>query len=143
MRMPPKKSIKLKIYIDDISYSKWSLTDNETNKDVPIEFSTTLQYIDPTMQKLFCKDVLELCCENFFPRVDFVHSHVRTCDYIAGILILEGNKTFGCSQRKIKVQNDLNDWEINENHEPVKPVGAEIRFEKFGRQDSRNLWRLE
>lgn len=92
--------MKLKLYINDRTYSTWSLTDNETNKDVPIKYCTALQYVDPTVQKLFCKDVLELCNDHPFPRVDFVHSHVRTCDYLAGILVLDGNKTFGRTSNK-------------------------------------------
>lgn len=79
---------------------KWSFTDNETNKDVPIEFCTSLQYINPVVQKLFCKDVIELWLDNHFPRIDFVYSHVKTCDYIAGVLVLEGNKTFGRTENK-------------------------------------------
>ena len=98
--MPPKKSIKLKLYINDRTYMKWSFTDNETNKDVPIEFCTSLQYINPVVQKLFCKDVIELWLDNHFPRIDFVYSHVKTCDYIAGVLVLEGNKTFGRTENK-------------------------------------------
>jgi exoribonuclease R len=94
------KSIKLKLYINDRSYTKWSFTDNETNKDVPVEFCTALQYIDPTVQKLFCKDVIELSFDSCMPRIDFIHSHVKTCEYIAGVLILDGNKTFGRTENK-------------------------------------------
>ena len=94
------KSIKLKLYINDRSYTKWSFTDNETNKDVPVDFCTALQYIDPTVQKLFCKDVIELSFDSCMPRIDFIHSHVKTYEYIAGVLILDGNKTFGRTENK-------------------------------------------
>jgi exoribonuclease R len=59
-----------------------------------------MQYIDPSAQKLFSRDVFEINTDNWFPRIDLVHSHVKTCDYIAGVLILEGNKTFGRTSNK-------------------------------------------
>ena len=93
--------MKLKLYINDRTYTQWSFTDNDTNKDVPVEFCTSLQYIDPVVQKLFCKDVIEIIHgEGHEPRINFVHSHVKTCDYIAGVLVLEGNKTFGRTENK-------------------------------------------
>ena len=96
-----RKQMKLKLYINDRTYTKWSFTDNETNKDVPVEFCTSLQYIDPAVQKLFCKDVIEIIHgEGNEPRINFVHSYVKTCDYIAGVLVLEGNKTFGRTENK-------------------------------------------
>jgi exoribonuclease R len=98
--MKPSKSLKLKLYIKDRSYKEWTFVDNETNKDVPMDFCTCLQYIDPNVQKLFSRDVIEIVTDNWFPRTDFVHSHVRTSEYIAGVLVLEGNKTFGRTENK-------------------------------------------
>jgi len=98
--MSKTKAMRIKLYIKDRSYTDWSFTDNETNKDVPVEFCTCMQYIDPSVQKLFSRDVLEINTDNWFPRVDIVHSHVKTCDYIAGVLMLEGNKTFGRTSNK-------------------------------------------
>ena len=98
--MSTKKSMKLKLYIKDRSYSEWSFVDNETNKDIPIDFCTCLQYIDPTVQKLFSRDVFEINTDNWFPRIDPVHSHIKTCEYIAGVLVLDGNKTFGRTPNK-------------------------------------------
>ena len=93
--VPVKPSMKLKIYIKDRTYSEWTFVDNETNKDVSVDFCTALQYIDPTVQRLFSRDVIELVFGEYIPRIDFVHSQVKTCEYIAGVLVLEGNKTFG------------------------------------------------
>lgn len=98
--MSTTKTMRIKLYIKDRSYTEWSFTDNETNKDVPVEFCTCMQYIDPSAQKLFSRDVFEINTDNWFPRIDLVHSHVKTCDYIAGVLILEGNKTFGRTSNK-------------------------------------------
>ena len=98
--MVPMKSMKIKLYIKDRTYSEWIFVDNETNKDVPMDFCTSLQYIDPTVQKLFSRDVIELVFEGYIPRIDFIHSHVKTSEYIAGVLVLEGNKTFGRTGNK-------------------------------------------
>ena len=93
--------MKLKIYINDRTYSEWSFIDNETNKDVPVELCTSLQQIDPTVQKLFSRDIIELIIEKGdMPRIDFGHSQVKTSEYIAGVLVLEGNKTFGRTENK-------------------------------------------
>lgn len=94
------KSMKLKLYIKDRNYKEWIFVDNETNKDVPLDFCTSLQYIDPSVQKLFSRDVLELVFESYIPRIDIIHSHVKTSEYIAGVLVLEDNKTFGRTENK-------------------------------------------
>lgn len=92
--------MKLKLYIKDRNYKEWIFVDNETNKDVPLDFCTSLQYIDPSVQKLFSRDVLELVFESYIPRIDIIHSHVKTSEYIAGVLVLEDNKTFGRTENK-------------------------------------------
>jgi hypothetical protein len=48
------------------------------------------------------------------------------------VFIPDGNEVIGGFSRRIMVQNDLNDWELDENNEPVKPLDSEILFEKFG-----------
>jgi exoribonuclease R len=84
-----------------------------------------LQVVDPTIQKLFCKDVIELNTENYIPRIDPVHSHVRTCEYIAGVLILEGNKTFGRNDTKKRLLYKC----IPDDHRlPVFLVPYELRI---------------
>lgn len=47
------------------------------------------------------------------------------------VFIPEGNTVIDCSQRKIQVQNDGNDWEIDEDGNPIHPVDFNI-YEKFG-----------
>lgn len=47
------------------------------------------------------------------------------------VVIPEGNKLIDCSNRRYKVQNDLNDWEIDENGNPVRLVNWQY-FEKLG-----------
>lgn len=47
------------------------------------------------------------------------------------VFIPEGNTVTHSTQRRFKVQNDLNDWEIDENNEPVRPIDFHI-YEKRG-----------
>ena len=58
--------------------------------------------------------------------VKFYNCNLDNC------FVPDGNEVVGGTQRKIMVQNDLNDWEVDENLQPIKPVGSEIIFEKFG-----------
>jgi hypothetical protein len=47
------------------------------------------------------------------------------------VIVPEGNMIIDCTQRRFKAQNDLNDWLIDENDNPVKPVDFKI-YEKHG-----------
>lgn len=42
------------------------------------------------------------------------------------VLIPEGNTLIQCSQRRFKVQNDLNDWLVDEADVAILPVGHEV-----------------
>jgi exoribonuclease R len=95
-----KRSLKIKLYITDRTYTKWTFVDNETNNDIIIENNPILKHIDPISQKLFSRDVLELYDDIDEPKINLVHSHIKTCEYIAGVLVLEGNKTFGRTPNK-------------------------------------------
>ena len=114
--MLPMQSMKLKVNINDRTYSNWSFLDNETNKNVNLPDELCKQ-IDPTVYKLFSRDVIEVIygegyVPNFsgseatfevsswrlsapLPKVECIYSQVKTSEYIAGVLVLEGNKTFG------------------------------------------------
>lgn len=47
------------------------------------------------------------------------------------VSIPDGNTVIDCSQKRFKVQNDLNDWIIDTANNPVEPVNAKI-FVKLG-----------
>ena len=57
--MLPMQSMKLKVNINDRTYSNWSFLDNETNKNVNLPDELCKQ-IDPTVYKLFSRDVIEV-----------------------------------------------------------------------------------
>lgn len=46
------------------------------------------------------------------------------------VFIPDGNTVIDCWQKRFKIQNDLNDWLVDENNNPIKPTDYKI-FEKF------------
>jgi len=95
------KSFKIKIYINDRNYNHWSFVDNETNQEMTIEENPYLKDINPSTQKIFSRDVLEVLINNENPPIiNIDYSYIKTCEYVAGVLMLEGNKTFGRTQNK-------------------------------------------
>jgi len=103
---------KYKIMIHDRNYSEFSFVNDDTNED--INDASQLQIINPIKMKLFTKDVFEIQnntkdvfeiqnnTKNDFEiqNINITYSHVRTGISIAGILMLENNKTFGRTPNK-------------------------------------------
>jgi exoribonuclease R len=85
-----------KIMIHDKNYSDFSFVNDDTNEDVIASEENQLVKVDPIKQKLFSKDVISF--ENNEPIITY--SHVRSCIPLAGILMLENNKTFGRTPNK-------------------------------------------
>lgn len=52
------------------------------------------------------------------------------CD-LSNVTIPPGNKVIGGTQKRYKAQNDGEDWLVDKNNAPVKPIDEE-RFIKFG-----------
>ena len=74
-----------KIYINDRNYSSWEVYDT----DVLTKISTI--EINPIDCKLFSNDVFEINANS----VKIIHSSVRCGTSIPGVLMIEGNKTYG------------------------------------------------
>lgn len=91
---------KFKIYVRDRTYKDWTFAHNENNSDVNIEDYPVLKTIEPSEQKIFSRDVFELFELNGLQQVRKIHSYVRNCQSIAGILVLENNKTYGRTENK-------------------------------------------
>lgn len=86
---------KYKILLKDRNYSNWSFVNDETNEDVSTD---DLRNIQPVNEKLFSKDVFMYDIKT---NVLFItYSHIRSGISIAGILMLENNKTYGRTQNK-------------------------------------------
>lgn len=80
--------MKYKVLINDRNYTDWSLVDAETNIDLP-----PINNFNPLQQKSFTKDVFLFDDENKLLTV--LYSHIRNSAKIAGVLMLNQNKTFG------------------------------------------------
>jgi exoribonuclease R len=74
-----------KIHVNDRSYNSWEVFD--TNKFNKVEVN-----INPIEGKLFANDVFTIDKHN---KITLVHSSIRSGPAIPGVLILDGNKTYG------------------------------------------------
>jgi exoribonuclease R len=83
-----------KIHVNDRSYNSWEVFD--TNKFVKVEVD-----INPIENKLFSNDVFSI--DN--NKVNLLHSSIRTGPAIPGVLILDGNKTYGRERKTIEGKN--------------------------------------
>jgi len=78
-----------KISINDRNYTSWELFDNNSFNNVDIN-------INPLESKLFTNDVFTIDKHN---KITIVHSSIRSGTSIPGVLILDGNKTYGRQHR--------------------------------------------
>jgi len=86
-----------KIYVHDRNYTSWEIFD--ANQFVKIENIN----INPIESKLLSNDVFTLDNNN---NVNIMHSTIRTCTAMPGVLVLQGNKSFGrCSSINSKKMN--------------------------------------
>jgi hypothetical protein len=88
----------IKVIINDRNYTSWKFLDIEDkNRELDVELYPILKKINPINLKLFSRDVINIDSrENILIK----NSFVRTSTTIAGVLILEGNKTFGRTSNK-------------------------------------------
>ena len=89
-------SIIYKIYVNDRNYTKWSLC--ETANFQPV----SMENFNPLEHKLFSNDVFTIVPNNNnTTSLNIVHSSIRTTTSIPGVLMIEGNKTFGRKNGKL------------------------------------------
>lgn len=85
--------MKYKVIIHDRSYTSWSYINEESDK--PSE----TQGILPPPTKLFSKDII--LHDPIQNTISTVYSNVRSTHQLAGVLLLEGNRTFGRIKNKL------------------------------------------
>ena len=85
-----------KIHVNDRNYTSWEVLD--TNKFNKIEMD-----INPLENKLFTNDVFMVDTDN---KINIQHSSIRSGPSIPGVLILDGNKTYGRQNRTKTGRND-------------------------------------
>ena len=73
-----------KIHVVDRQYKKWDIFNSNTLELSKLNF-------DPVKNKLFNHDVFSINGE----KVNIIHSAIREIPSIQGVLVLEGNKTYG------------------------------------------------
>ncbi len=78
-----------KIHVNDRSYNSWEVYDNNKLNKVELD-------INPLESKLFSNDVFTMNKHN---EICIAHSSIRSGPSIPGVLILDGNKTYGRQYR--------------------------------------------
>lgn len=110
----------IRILIEDREYTKWSFQDPDTNNEIS---STTLpDEFHPSKCLLFSKDVF---CINSDNTIQIVHSPARLNKKIAGVLILDSNKTYGRTENKKRL---LYKCIPNDKHLPAFLIPYEIQI---------------
>jgi len=91
-------NLKTRILIANRDYTSWNLVNHETNIEIK-DIENITSKIDPVKHKLFTKDIINIETEPEI-KINVVVSPIRNSEYIAGILLLENNKTFGRTYNK-------------------------------------------
>jgi exoribonuclease R len=87
---------EIKILISDNKYASWDFHNQETDALLLLDEHPELKSINPSVDKLFSRDVFII--EN--GKMKQIKSYVKSATYIAGVLMLENNKTFGRTANK-------------------------------------------
>ena len=79
-----------KIYVNDRNYSSWNIFETANFQPVNLE-------INPVENKLFSNDVFSI---DNAKNVKLIHSSIRSGTSMPGVLIINGNKTYGRQEKK-------------------------------------------
>jgi exoribonuclease R len=82
------------VFINDRKYSKWHFQRNIYDDEEIVDLAT----IQPLNQRMFSKDIFTY--DNITNEYCFKYSHIRSGCNIAGVLQLEGNRTYGRTANK-------------------------------------------
>uniref|UniRef100_A0A6C0DRU3 RNB domain-containing protein n=1 Tax=viral metagenome TaxID=1070528 RepID=A0A6C0DRU3_9ZZZZ len=86
-----------KILINDKTYTSWSFIEPGTNLPVTSDSEPRLDTIEPIRNKLFSRDVFVFNADN---SITVIQNYLKSCISIAGVLMLENNKSFGRTKNK-------------------------------------------
>jgi exoribonuclease R len=81
-----------RIFVNDRNYVSWKIYDLDTKNEVSID-NTPLAHLNPVEKRIFNNDII-------WENGELVYSYIRECPTLAGILLLENNKTYGRSENK-------------------------------------------
>ena len=102
--------MRYKIHVLDRKYEKWEVYDAVTLQLTKID-------INPIEHKLFNHDVFSINSEN----ISIEHSVIRSIPGIQGVLVLEGDKTYGKIKKKFLYRCIPDDRRLPEFLIPYKP----------------------
>jgi exoribonuclease R len=111
-------STTYKLCINDRNYTSWEVFDN-TN------FCKVLLDINPVEKKLFSNDVFSM---NENKDIKLLHSSIRACQSIPGVLVLADNKTYG---RQTKLIDGKTYTKNNSGKLLYKCIPDDIRLPAF------------
>ena len=90
----------IKIFIEDRQYSTWSFCCPDTKNVITEDDIPEVKYINPIEYKLFSRDIFTISMVDEKPVIKIIYPYIKSCTYIAGILQLENNKTYGRTVNK-------------------------------------------
>lgn len=88
---------KIKLFVNDRNYSGWYFIDSDTSQPLSTEEYPELSQINPLENKIFGRDTFMI---NEKGEINVIYSYVKSSSMLAGVLILENNKTFGRTENK-------------------------------------------
>ena len=89
--------MRFQIYINNSDYTSWEFKNIHNEDIINADEYPILKTVEPLKTKLFSRDILSFDIEN---NVVIEKSILKDTEYLAGVLILEGNKTYGRSGNK-------------------------------------------
>jgi exoribonuclease R len=87
----------IRIFIADRNYNSWHFVDADTSQNLTVAEYPELNSVNPLKYKLFGKDIFSIDSAG---GIQMIHSYIKSCKTIAGVLVLENNKTFGRTANK-------------------------------------------
>ena len=114
-----------KLIVDHRNYETWNIVNATTFEPCSLDM-----FIDPGLHKLLNNDIFTFNKE----KVNIVHSVLRASDSIAGVLVLENNKTYGRMKDKLLYKCIPDDIRI-----PTFLIPYEIKIMGFSKSFS-NLY---
>jgi len=83
--------------IENRSYTDWKIINVDTNVEID---SSLFPKINPIQEKIFSKDIFTYDFENPQIPPKMIHSNVKSGIELAGVLVLQSNKTYGRTANK-------------------------------------------
>ena len=109
----------LKIHVEDRNYTSWNIYDATTMELLPKKDFD----FNPVKEKLINGDIFKLV--NDKPKV--VHSTIKKLKHISGVMVLNGNKSYGKFKNKMLYRCVPDDKRLPEFVVPYKP---QLKFKK-------------